>query len=158
MVLTDDIFFIILEIFKIKVQNRLMLIPKKILEKKFFLRKLYEKIVKSRQISWCDSFFSTMIISLFSNRKYFLIVCRMEKDSIDLNQCLPSPVWYHWEMHWAWRSKALPTDISVWTFLQNLPFRRIGTDKEFFVVKFAEIRQKNVRKYVNLTIFPEWWL
>ena len=34
-------------------------------------------------------FFSTMIIS---NRKYFLIVNRVEKDFIDLNQCLPSAV------------------------------------------------------------------
>ena len=43
MVLTDDIFFIILEIFMIKVKKRLMLIPERILEKKIFFAKIIRK-------------------------------------------------------------------------------------------------------------------
>ena len=91
------------------VQKWLMQIANKISKKIIFYENYTKTIVKSRQMSWCDSFFSMMIISLFSNRKYFLIVCRVEKDIMDLNQCLPSAVWYHWEMHWAWRSQALPS-------------------------------------------------
>ena len=90
-----------------KVKMWLVVIANKILKKNFFENNT-KKIVKSRQISWCDSFFSTMIISLFSNRKYFLIVSRVEKDFIDLNQCLPGAVWYHSEMQSAWRNGPLP--------------------------------------------------
>ena len=40
--------------------------------------------------------------------RFEIIIVEKNKSHHDLNQCLPSAVWYHWEMHWAWRSKALP--------------------------------------------------
>ena len=138
------------------VQKWLLLIANKRSKKLFFYENYTKKIVKSREISWCDSFFSMMIISLFSNRKYSLIVCRVEKDTIDHNQRLPSAVWYHWEMHWAWRSKALPfgthqIQIDTYIFFKSLqPYHNWKMTEGIFSYDLVQDLHSRKRKAYNI--------